>query len=68
MHAYGLPRLLEEEELRATLEESVTAYEAGFAQPWTLQELPANYFDSMVRGIVGIEIAIARLQGKFKLS
>ncbi len=49
-------------------EDTVSVYESGFAQPWTMQELPSNYLDGMVRGIVGIEIALTRLEGKFKLS
>lgn len=68
VHAYGLPRLLSDDELRATLEDVVTLYESGFEQPWTLQELPAEYLNGMARGIVGIEIALTRLEGKFKLS
>ncbi len=68
VHAYGIPRLLSHEELLATLEDTVTLYESGFAQPWTMEELSANYVDGMARGIVGIEIALTRLEGKFKLS
>src|SRR5258708_34474898 len=36
--------------------------------PWDMQALPEPYVQSMLNGIVGIEIAVSRLDGKFKLS
>jgi transcriptional regulator len=33
-----------------------------------MQDLPEAYVQSMLKGIVGVEIAVARLEGKFKLS
>jgi transcriptional regulator len=33
-----------------------------------MQDLPEPYVQSMVKGIVGIELAVTRLEGKFKLS
>lgn len=35
---------------------------------WKLSDEPPGFFDGMARGIVGIEIPIAKLEGKFKLS
>ncbi|HLT77779.1 MAG TPA: FMN-binding negative transcriptional regulator [Ferrovibrio sp.] len=35
---------------------------------WQLGDEPATFVDAMLRGIVGVEIAIERLEGKFKLS
>ena len=36
--------------------------------PWRMQDQPAAYLAGMLKGIVGIEIAVTRLEGKFKLS
>jgi len=36
--------------------------------PWRMEELPEPYVASMLRGIVGVEIEVSRLEGKFKLS
>jgi transcriptional regulator len=33
-----------------------------------MQDLPEPYVASMLNGIVGVEIAVERLEGKFKLS
>lgn len=68
VHAYGKPRLIEEQTaLYNILQRSVQQYEAHFAEPWTF-ELPDEYVQKMMRGIVGFEIQITRLEGKFKLS
>ena len=68
VHAYGVPRLLNETELRQALRELVTTYEAGFTNPWSMDGLSEEYVAAMLRGIVGFEIGITRLEGKFKLS
>lgn len=42
--------------------------EATQAQPWALSDAPPDYIDAMLRAIVGIEIPLTSLQGKWKLS
>jgi transcriptional regulator len=37
-------------------------------QPWSVDDAPAEYIDTMLKGIVGIEIAIERVEAKTKLS
>lgn len=44
------------------------AHEAGREKPWSITDAPASYIDTMVRGIVGFELTIATLEGKYKLS
>ena len=43
-------------------------HEAGRAEPWAVTDAPAAYIDSLVRAIVGFEIMIESLEGKWKLS
>ena len=43
-------------------------HEGGRAMPWHVTDAPADYIDSMLRAIVGIEIEVTRLEGKYKLS
>ena len=44
------------------------AHEAGRDVPWAVGDAPPSYIDAQLRGIVGIEIAVDDLRGKFKLS
>jgi len=68
VHAYGLPRLIDDrEELYTLLKALIQTHEAHFEKPWPFQ-LPDDYLQKMMRGIVGFEIEITRLEGKFKLS
>jgi transcriptional regulator len=67
VHAYGVPRLVDETCLHTMLQDMVATYEAGFATPWKF-DLPDDYVDKMLKAVVGFEIEITRLEGKFKLS
>lgn len=68
VHAYGVPRLIEDRaELRKLLQASVELYEGGFEKPWAF-ELPEDFVQKMMNMIVGFEIPIGRLEGKFKLN
>jgi transcriptional regulator len=69
VHAYGRPRLLEDEEVvRTLLERTVGEYEAPAERPWTIQRLPAEMVAQLIRNIVAFELPIARLEGKRKLN
>lgn len=69
VHAYGPIRFFDEP---ARLLEIVTRlterHEQVRAASWAVADAPADYVAGMVRGIVGFEIPIARLQGKWKMS
>ena len=69
VHAYGTVRLIEEEDrLRDLLRRLSQRHEARSPSPWRMDELPERYLAGMVKGIIGFEIAVQRLEGKFKLS
>ena len=69
VHAYGEVRAIDDEGwLRNFLQLLTARYEAPSPQPWRMAALPEAYLDGMLRGIVGFEIAVTRLEGKFKLS
>ena len=64
-----MPRVIDEPEwLRQHVMELTGAHEAGRETPWRVSDAPSNYVDTMLRAIVGIEIPIARLIGKWKAS
>jgi len=68
VHAYGVPRLIEDRAaLRRLLDDLVRMYESGFEHPWKF-DLPQRFTETMIDMIVGFEIPITRLEGKFKLN
>jgi len=69
VHAYGPLRVVEDKAwLRAMVKRLSVRHEAAMAQPWRLEDAPADYIDRMLDAIVGIELPIARLLGKWKVS
>lgn len=69
VHAYGRARVVDDPaRLDAMVRALVSQYESGRDKPWSADGLPASYMTGMLRGIVGIEIEVARLEGKLKLS
>ena len=68
VHAYGIPRLVTQHERFAQmLHDLVEFYESERPNRWH-GTLPPEFRDGLMKGIVGIEIEITRLEGKFKLS
>jgi len=69
IHAYGTVRLIEDGDwLRRLLRRLSDRHEAGNPAPWRMQDLPETYLKGMLKGIVGLDITVTRLEGKFKLS
>lgn len=54
--------------LRAFLERLTDRHEAGLPQPWHVGDAPPDHIETSLRAIVGLEIAISQIGGKFKLS
>ena len=69
VHAYGPARRIDDPVwLRDLVRRLSERHEAREPAPWSMEGLPEVYVQSMLNGIVGIEIAVSRLDGKFKLS
>ena len=69
VHAYGAARRITDPDwLRDLVGRLSQRHEAREATPWRMAELPEPYVASMLTGIIGLEIAVSRLEGKFKLS
>jgi len=54
--------------LRAHVSALSETHEAGREQPWKITDAPVSYVDGLVRAIVGFELTISKLEGKYKLS
>jgi transcriptional regulator len=69
VHAYGTVQLVEDDEwLRRFLARLSARHEARNPVPWRVQDLPGAYVETMLKGIIGLDIAVTRLEGKYKLS
>jgi transcriptional regulator len=69
VHAYGTLRLIEDDDwLRPLLRRLSDRHEARSVEPWRVQDLPDAYMTGMLKGIIGLDIAVTRLEGKYKLS
>jgi len=69
VHAYGFLRIVEDAaRLRSIVERLTAQHEAARPKPWKVSDAPPEYIEQMLRGIVGIEIEISRLVGKWKTS
>ena len=54
--------------LRAQVGELTDRHEASRAKPWAVDDAPEDYIASQLKGIVGVEIEIASMDGKWKVS
>lgn len=69
VHAHGTPRVIDEPEwLRSHVTALTDVHEGERATPWRVSDAPADFVDALLRAIVGIEIPIASLTGKWKAS
>jgi transcriptional regulator len=69
VHAHGRITFHDDERyVRGLVARLTRHHEASQPAPWKMGDAPPDYIDSMLRAIVGVEIDISRLVGKFKLS
>ncbi|MET3133458.1 transcriptional regulator [Oxalobacteraceae bacterium GrIS 1.11] len=69
VHAHGTLRAIDDADwLLALLERLTARHEAPHAAPWRIDEAPRDYIDKMLSAIVGVEIALTRIEGKWKAS
>jgi len=69
VHAHGVLTVHDDERFaRGIIARLTRRHEAAEPKPWKMGDSAPEYIDSMVRNIVGIEIAVTSLVGKAKLS
>ncbi|HEX5231066.1 MAG TPA: FMN-binding negative transcriptional regulator [Bradyrhizobium sp.] len=69
VHAWGRPRVMNDDAwLRRQIEDLTASREARRAEPWHVDDAPADFVAMQMRAIVGIEIPILRIEGKWKMS
>jgi transcriptional regulator len=69
VYAHGRATVIEDSaRLESMLKQLSMTYEANSTNAWSMNELPTEMRQKLVASIVGIEIAIEKLEGKFKLN
>ena len=69
VHAWGRPRVIQDESwLRSQIDDLTALREAARPEPWQVSDAPEPFVSAQVKGIIGLEIPIARIEGKWKVS
>lgn len=69
VHAHGTPRAVQDRAALRTIVTRLTAlHETSQAAPWAVADAPPDFIEQMLGAIVGIEMPIERLEGKWKVS
>jgi transcriptional regulator len=69
IHAYGTLRFVDEPAALLDIVTRLTErHEGSRAAPWAVSDAPPDFVKGMLRGIIGFELTITRLQGKWKMS
>lgn len=69
IHAYGQASVFEgPDALRPHLAALTNVHEAGRAEPWTIDDAPDDFIDMLCKAIIGFEIPLSRIEGKWKMN
>ena len=69
VHVHGRLKVIDDAAwLRRLLETLTDRHEAGQPQPWKITDAPDDHIEKSLRAIVGLEVAVERIEGKFKLN
>jgi transcriptional regulator len=69
VHAYGPLKVIQDEQwLLTNVEKLTNIHEARSPVPWKVSDAPEDYIKSQLKGIVGLELPIHKLEGKWKVS
>jgi transcriptional regulator len=69
VHAYGNLKIIEDTTwLLQHLQTLTGIHEAASPTPWQVSDAPHDYIESQIKGIIGLEFSIGRLEGKWKVS
>jgi transcriptional regulator len=69
IHAYGTMRFIDDRDGKLAIVTRLTEHHEGkLAVPWQVSDAPADFIDTMLNSIIGFEMTITRLEGKWKMS
>ena len=69
VHAHGTVRFFEDrEEILKIVSRLTDLHERTRPEPWKVADAPPDYLEALLKGIVGVELTITRLEGQWKAS
>jgi transcriptional regulator len=69
VHIYGHLQAIDEPDwLKAHVTKLTDRQEANFAEPWSVADAPPDFTNALVNAIVGLQITVTRIEGKWKFS
>jgi transcriptional regulator len=69
VQAQGRARIIDDRDwLAGQINELTGTHEAGRDQPWHVSDAPEPFIEAQIKGIIGLEIDIVSLTGKWKVS
>lgn len=69
VHVWGVPTVFDDPEwIRTQIDSLTTQQEQGQSAPWKVDDAPPEYTSAMLKAVVGVEIEISEVQGKWKVS
>jgi transcriptional regulator len=69
VHAWGRPQVMDDAVwIRGQVDDLTRFHEAPRAAPWQVADAPETFVAAQLKGIVGLEIPIAHIEGKWKVS
>jgi transcriptional regulator len=69
VHVHGVLRRFEDRAgLLQIVRDLTDAEESAMPEPWSVDDAPAEFIDGMLGAIAGVELAIGRMEGKWKMS
>jgi transcriptional regulator len=69
VQVHGTVRVIDDHEwIRSQITRLTHDHESPRPEPWHVTDAPPSYIDAQIKGIVGLEIDIRRIDGKWKVS
>ncbi|MGL4242797.1 MAG: FMN-binding negative transcriptional regulator, partial [Beijerinckiaceae bacterium] len=68
IHARGIPAIMDVDAMLLHVRELSDQEEHGQSEPWSVDDAPEGFIPVLARGIVGLRIPLASIEGVWKLN
>jgi transcriptional regulator len=69
VQVWGTPKIIDDDNwLLEQIGELTEAHESKRADPWKVTDAPEPFVEAQLKGVIGLQLPISRIEGKWKLS